>query len=202
MGMGCTNMLSQSQLSKIKMLASRPDICKRNSHLKLCYNLRNRNVFVPNTNKPQLGPLHTNKPQLGSLQYKKGKEHVYDVSGQTPTCAKDEYEMVKALDSVSSFFNGVWVHVNFLAKLKGATQCPDLGSQVLPRSPEATPIRGCGICLNNAIYYPAAGGHRGDRKSVCQMHTLWRSSFHAFGSLWFMLCTMETVVSRSGFMCG
>lgn len=137
MGMGCTNMLSQSQLSKIKMLASRPDICKRNSHLKLCYNLRNRNVFVPNTNKPQLGPLHTNKPQLGSLQYKKGKEHVYDVSGQTPTCAKvalehynrsyeDEYEMVKALDSVSSFFNGVWVHVNFLAKLKGATQCPDL----------------------------------------------------------------------------
>uniref|UniRef100_A0A0E0GL63 DUF3615 domain-containing protein n=1 Tax=Oryza nivara TaxID=4536 RepID=A0A0E0GL63_ORYNI len=126
MGMGCTNMLSQSQLSKIKMLASRPDICKRNSHLKLCYNLRNRNVFVPNTNKPQLGPLHTNKPQLGSLQYKKGKEHVYDVSVQTPTCAKDEYEMVKALDSVSSFFNGVWVHVNFLAKLKGATQCPDL----------------------------------------------------------------------------
>lgn len=45
----------------------------------------------------------------------------------------------------------------------------------LAGSPEATPIRGCGICLNNAIYYPAAGGHRGDRKSVCQMHTLWRS---------------------------
>lgn len=62
----------------------------------------------------------------------------------------------------------------------------------LAGSPEATPIRGCGICLNNAIYYPAAGGHRGDRKN----------SFHAFGSLWFMLCTMETVVSRSGFMCG
>uniref|UniRef100_A0A0D9Z5W7 DUF3615 domain-containing protein n=1 Tax=Oryza glumipatula TaxID=40148 RepID=A0A0D9Z5W7_9ORYZ len=182
------------------------DICKRNSHLKLCYNLRNRNVFVPNTNKPQLGPLHTKKPQLGSLQYKKGKEHVYDVSGQTPTCAKvalehynrsneDEYEMVKALDSVSSFFNGVWVHVNFLAKLKGATQCPDLVPKFFfaevkrgpdgmscvscvkidPGSPEATPIRGCGICLNNAIYHPAAGGHRGDRKNVCQMHTLWRS---------------------------
>lgn len=174
--------------------------------------------------------------------------------------------MVKALDSVSSFFNGVWVHVNFLAKLKGATQCPDLvpkfffaevkrgpdglscvscvkidpsmlnhnprychfrsfllfypssdtvasnlnppqkkqmakimcssylvvpsvtafdpnpfrkssfnSGLFLAGSPEATPIRGCGICLNNAIYYPAAGGHRGDRKSVCQMHTLWRS---------------------------
>uniref|UniRef100_I1PAD2 DUF3615 domain-containing protein n=1 Tax=Oryza glaberrima TaxID=4538 RepID=I1PAD2_ORYGL len=114
MGMGCTNMLSQSQLSKIKMLASRPDICKRNSHLKLSRNL-------------DWNPLPPNMP----------KEHVYDVSGQTPTCAKvalehynrsyeDEYEMVKALDSVSSFFNGVWVHVNFLAKLKGATQCPDL----------------------------------------------------------------------------
>uniref|UniRef100_A0A0D3FR16 DUF3615 domain-containing protein n=2 Tax=Oryza TaxID=4527 RepID=A0A0D3FR16_9ORYZ len=186
--MGCTNMLSPSQLSKIKtMLQSRPDICKRNSHLKFCYSLRNRNVFVPKTHKPRLGPL----------QYKKGKEPVYDGSWQTPTCAKvalehynrsneDEYEMVKALDSVSSFFNGVWVHVNFLAKLKGATQCPDLVPKFFfaevksdfdgrscvscvkidTGNPEATPIRGCGICQNNEIYHPAVGGHRGDRKSA------------------------------------
>uniref|UniRef100_A0A0E0KCG7 DUF3615 domain-containing protein n=1 Tax=Oryza punctata TaxID=4537 RepID=A0A0E0KCG7_ORYPU len=168
--MGCINMLSQSQLSSIKMLLA------LNNHLKLCYNLRNRNVFVPDNDKPKLGPL----------QYKKGKEPVYDVSWQTPTCAKvalehynrsneDEYEMVKVLDSVSSFFNGVWVHVNFLAKLKGATQCPDLVPMFffaevktgLDGIPKATPIRGCGICQNNAIFHPAAGGHRGDRKSVC-----------------------------------
>ncbi|XP_052149877.1 uncharacterized protein LOC127768361 isoform X1 [Oryza glaberrima] len=116
---------------------------------------------------------------------------------QTPTCAKvalehynrsneDEYEMVKALYSVSSFFNGVWVHVNFLAKLKGATQCPDLVPKFFfaevksdfdgrscvscvkidTGNPEATPIRGCGICQNNEIYHPAVGGHRGDRKSA------------------------------------
>ncbi|XP_052149878.1 uncharacterized protein LOC127768361 isoform X2 [Oryza glaberrima] len=104
----------------------------------------------------------------------------------SPVQERDEYEMVKALYSVSSFFNGVWVHVNFLAKLKGATQCPDLVPKFFfaevksdfdgrscvscvkidTGNPEATPIRGCGICQNNEIYHPAVGGHRGDRKSA------------------------------------
>jgi hypothetical protein len=38
---------------------------------------------------------------------------------------QDKHELVKAVDSVAFFFDGLWMHVNFLAKLKGATTCVD-----------------------------------------------------------------------------
>ncbi|WVZ85661.1 hypothetical protein U9M48_032558, partial [Paspalum notatum var. saurae] len=38
----------------------------------------------------------------------------------------DEHELVKARDSNSVVFDGLWIHANFLAKRKGATTCPDL----------------------------------------------------------------------------
>ncbi len=55
--------------------------------------------------------------------------------------------MVKALDSVSSFFNGVWVHVNFLAKLKGATQCPDLVPKFFAEVKSDFDGRSCVSCV-------------------------------------------------------
>ncbi|KAL6638208.1 hypothetical protein ACP70R_025780 [Stipagrostis hirtigluma subsp. patula] len=105
---------------------SSPVITEATAHLNLTHMLRSgRKVYVPDTSKP------------GPVRYKKGEEPVYDVSWQTPACAKvglehynrlneDKHELVKAVDSVAFFFNGPWFHVNFLAKSKGATNCVDL----------------------------------------------------------------------------
>uniref|UniRef100_A0A0D9W177 DUF3615 domain-containing protein n=1 Tax=Leersia perrieri TaxID=77586 RepID=A0A0D9W177_9ORYZ len=84
----------------------------------------------------------------------------------------------------------MWMHANFLAKLKGATRCPELipkfffaelkmGPDGVDKmacvscvkidigNPVETPIRGCDVCRNENIFHPAVGGHRGDKKSVC-----------------------------------
>uniref|UniRef100_K4AJ84 DUF3615 domain-containing protein n=1 Tax=Setaria italica TaxID=4555 RepID=K4AJ84_SETIT len=65
------------------------------------------------------------------------EKSVNDVSWRTPACAKvalkhynrfneDERELVKAVDSIAFFYNGWWMHANFLAKSKGGTSCADL----------------------------------------------------------------------------
>ncbi|GJN22763.1 hypothetical protein PR202_gb10359 [Eleusine coracana subsp. coracana] len=128
---------------------------------------------------------------LSAIPYR--EEPVYDVSWQTPVCAKvalehynrlneeDEHELVKAVDSVSFFFNGRWMHANFLAKSKGAKSCVDLVPKYFfaelkvgpdgkescvscikmdPGNPQTRPVRGCKICPSR-MFHPAAGGHRG-----------------------------------------
>uniref|UniRef100_A0A0A9DED9 DUF3615 domain-containing protein n=1 Tax=Arundo donax TaxID=35708 RepID=A0A0A9DED9_ARUDO len=162
---------------------SSPVHTRETMHLDLTHTLRSgRKVFVPNTEKP------------GPRQYKKGEKPVYDVSWRTPACAKvalehynrlneDEHELVKAVDSIAFFFNGQWMHANFLAKSKGATSCVDLvpkyffaelkigpdGKEKMscvscinmdPADPNTAPVRGCKICPSR-IFHPAAGGHRG-----------------------------------------
>ncbi|RLN43388.1 hypothetical protein C2845_PM01G25200 [Panicum miliaceum] len=152
-------------------------------HLDVAHTLRSgRRVFVLNTDKP------------GPMQFRKGQKPVYDVS--TSACAKvalkhykrlhqDEYELVKAVDSKAFFYNGQWMHANFLAKSKGGTSCAELvpkyffaelkigpeGKEKMgcvscikmdPDNPETTPVRGCTICPSG-IFHPAAGGHRGAR---------------------------------------
>uniref|UniRef100_A0A0D9W130 DUF3615 domain-containing protein n=1 Tax=Leersia perrieri TaxID=77586 RepID=A0A0D9W130_9ORYZ len=132
-----------------------PTVCRENRLLKLkrAYALRNRKVFVTHTDKPNLAPPQYKKGAMagealggggGAALVARGdegsgqeKEPRFNTSWQTPTCAKvalehynrlneDQYEMVKALKSIPFTFNGIWLHVNFLAKLKGATHCPDL----------------------------------------------------------------------------
>ncbi|KAK3145565.1 hypothetical protein QOZ80_3BG0254550 [Eleusine coracana subsp. coracana] len=161
---------------------SSPVFTRETMHLNLTHILRSgRKVLVADTSKP------------APLQYKKGEEPVYDVSWQTPVCAKvalehynrlneeDEHELVKAVDSVSFFFNGRWMHANFLAKSKGAKSCVDLVPKYFfaelkvgpdgkescvscikmdPGNPQTRPVRGCKICPSR-MFHPAAGGHRG-----------------------------------------
>ncbi|XP_047070712.1 uncharacterized protein LOC124678899 [Lolium rigidum] len=154
-------------------------------NLSRAYTLRNRKVFVPNTEKPGL-PV-----------YRKGEEVTYDYgsSWQNPACAKaalehynrlneDKHELVKAVDSVTFFFDGVWRHANFLAKLKGATTCVDLVPKYFfaelrvganekkiscvscikmdPADPATAPVRGCSICPSR-IFHPATGRHHGSQ---------------------------------------
>ncbi|RLN18286.1 hypothetical protein C2845_PM02G42420 [Panicum miliaceum] len=152
-------------------------------HLEVAHTLRSgRKVFVLNTDKP------------GPMQFRKGEKPVYDISWRTPACAKvalkhynrlnqDEHELVKAVDSKAFFYNGQWMHANFLAKSKGGTSCAELvpkyffaelrigpeGKEKMrcvscikmdPDNPETAPVRGCSICPSQ-IFHPAAGGHRG-----------------------------------------
>ncbi|CAN6287242.1 unnamed protein product [Urochloa humidicola] len=141
-----------------------------------------RKVLVLNTDKP------------GPKQYKKGEKPVHDRLWHTPACAKaalkhynqlneDQYELVKAVDSIAFFYNGQWMHANFLAKSKGGTSCTDLVPKsffaelkVVPDgkktmscvscirmdsdNPRTAPFRGCRICPSR-IFHPAAGGFIG-----------------------------------------
>ncbi|CAL4935205.1 unnamed protein product [Urochloa decumbens] len=143
------------------------------------HTLRNREVRVLNTDKP------------APKQYRKGEKPVLDISWHTPACAKaalkhynrlneDQYELVKAVDSIAFFYNGQWMHANFLAKSKGGTSCADLvpksffaelkvvpdGKKTMscascirldPDNPRTAPVRGCRICPSR-IFHPAAGG--------------------------------------------
>ncbi|EER99959.1 hypothetical protein BDA96_02G448200 [Sorghum bicolor] len=109
----------------------------RDEYASVSYSLRNRIVYVPipkNTSK-HIVPS-TSEPAPPESDFR--KEPKYRQSNQTSTCAQmglehynsmnqgDEHELVKAVDSNSVIFNGVWIHANFLAKRKGATTCPDL----------------------------------------------------------------------------
>ncbi|GJM97167.1 hypothetical protein PR202_ga14072 [Eleusine coracana subsp. coracana] len=117
-------------------------VTKETMQLNLTHILRSgRKVLVADTSKP--APLQYKKGcnmrlmmWLSAIPYR--EEPVYDVLWQTPVCAKvalehynrlneeDEHELVKAVDSISFFFNGRWMHANFLAKFKGAKSCVDL----------------------------------------------------------------------------
>ncbi|XP_047052985.1 uncharacterized protein LOC124659077 [Lolium rigidum] len=155
-------------------------------HLKLAHTLRSRRVFVANDEKPG-PPVYTKRQQI-----------TYDTSSKTPACREgtaetalehynrlneeDEHELVKAVESVTFFFSGPWMHVNFLARLKGGTTCVELVPKYFfaelrsnpnkkgfscvscvkldPADSETAPVRGCEICRSR-IFHPAAGGHRG-----------------------------------------
>ncbi|CAN6291228.1 unnamed protein product [Urochloa humidicola] len=147
-----------------------------------------RKVLVLNTDKP------------GPPPFNKGRKRVDDISWHTPACAKaalkhynkfneDEHELVKAVDSIAFFFNGQWMHANFLAKSKGGTSCADLvpkyffaelktdphrGMKKLkcvscikmdPGNPRTAPVRGCRICPSR-IFHPVAGMHIGGRRDA------------------------------------
>ncbi|PVH30968.1 hypothetical protein PAHAL_9G022100 [Panicum hallii] len=177
-------------------------------HLDVAHTLRSgRKVFFLNTDKP--GPMQFRKGIAYVLRCWVAFEcchvlcmtpspetlkPVYDISWRTPACAKvalkhynrlnqDEHELVKAVDSKAFFYNGQWMHANFLAESKGGTSCAELvpkyffaelrigpeGKEKMrcvscikmdPDNPETAPVRGCSICPSQ-IFHPAAGGHRG-----------------------------------------
>ncbi|OQU90547.1 hypothetical protein SORBI_3002G427700 [Sorghum bicolor] len=125
----------------------------RDEYASVSYSLRNRIVYVPipkNTSK-HIVPS-TSEPAPPESDFR--KEPKYRQSNQTSTCAQmglehynsmnqgDEHELVKAVDSNSVIFNGVWIHANFLAKRKG-----------VPRK-----FGGCGVCPPQ-IMHPVDGGY-------------------------------------------
>ncbi|TVU29398.1 hypothetical protein EJB05_20962 [Eragrostis curvula] len=89
----------------------------------------------------------------------------------------DEHELVEAVASSAFNFNGIWVHVNFLAKEKGAAGCVGLSpsfffaevkgdnkgfscvSCVKMDSGNPRDLGGCRMCPHK-ILHPAAGGYR------------------------------------------
>lgn len=114
-----------------------------------------------------------------------------DASWRTPACAKvslehynrlneeDEHELVKPIESIFFFFNGPWMHANFLAKPKGATSCVKYfvaelkigpgGKEKMSCvscikmdsvNPKTAPLRGCKTCPSR-ILHPAAGAYQG-----------------------------------------
>ncbi|GJN35507.1 hypothetical protein PR202_gb24290 [Eleusine coracana subsp. coracana] len=97
------------------------------------YLLRNRQVaVVPNKGSSKPFFLNPAVPCYAGGFPRAGGESEY--ASQTLSCARlglehynsenlegDEHDLVEALDSNGFIFNGFWVHVNFLAKGRGAT---------------------------------------------------------------------------------
>ncbi|KAK3148842.1 hypothetical protein QOZ80_3AG0209400 [Eleusine coracana subsp. coracana] len=150
------------------------------THFDVTHRLRSgRKVVVPKTVK------------LGPMEFRKGERPMPDASWRTPACAEvglerynrlneeDEHELVKPIESIVFFFNGQWMHANFLAKPKGATSCvkyffaemkigPE-GKEKLscvscikmdPVNPKTKPVHGCKTCPSR-ILHPAAGAYQG-----------------------------------------
>ncbi|TVU37136.1 hypothetical protein EJB05_10433 [Eragrostis curvula] len=120
---------------RIKVQA-RTQSANRDDHVTVVYDLRSRQVVVPNTGEPYVPsgiPSGRNPFALTYVTGFSGGDSAY--SSQTLTCAKlglehynsmnkgDEHELVEAVNSNAFSYIGIWMHVNFLAKPKGATGC-------------------------------------------------------------------------------
>uniref|UniRef100_A0ACD5ZBN5 Uncharacterized protein n=1 Tax=Avena sativa TaxID=4498 RepID=A0ACD5ZBN5_AVESA len=164
------------------------------------YVLRNRHVPAT-SNRPDVADTSNRKPYVPARYEKREKLNKHDrprssrrklkqdEPWEATSCARaglehynsmnqgDEHELVKAVSVHPFIWCGVWLHANFLARRKGASNCVDLvpkyffaelkldgsglscASCVKIDSAEPT-ISYCGVCPRK-IMHPAAGVYLG-----------------------------------------